>query len=212
MLHAALPSRGAEAEALPLSFKNIAISRETGTHDDKIGPLVAQALGWHVFDHELIERIAARMEVPLSMVERTEEQAGQRWEDTFAALPAPLAVRESRYARNLVETTLEFAADGNCVFVGRGAAWILPPEQTLRVGLMAPRDHRIQVVMADRKIDAIAAAKVVDEMDERRARFAKAHLCGTVIDPHAYDLVLNTARFSIPQCVEMIVAAAKQRP
>ena len=208
MLHTAFPTRGvAEAEVPPLSFKNIAISRETGTHDDKIGPLVAKALGWHVFDHELIERIAARMDVPLSFV----EQAGQRWEDTFAALPEPLTVRESRYVRNLVETTLEFAADGNCVFVGRGAAWILPPEQTLRVGLMAPREHRIEVVMHERKIDAAAAAKVVDEMDQRRAKFAKSHFCGSVIDPHAYDLVLNTARFSIEQCVELIVSAARQR-
>jgi cytidylate kinase len=205
-------SRGVDSEARPAQpLKNIAISRETGTHDRAIAAIVSKSLGWHVFDHELTERIAHRLHVPVWLVERHYERIAQRGDDAMAAMASAPELRESQYVRNLVESTLELAADGNCVFIGRGAAWILPAEQTLRVALMAPREHRIAVVMEEQNLSFEDAARNVDERDERRARFAKAHCCSIVADAHAFDLVLNTARLSIEHCAALIVAAVEQR-
>src|SRR4051794_26813926 len=44
-------------------FRNVCISREAGAGGGTIGRMVARRLGWKVFDHEILEAIAQRMEL-----------------------------------------------------------------------------------------------------------------------------------------------------
>jgi cytidylate kinase len=199
------------AVPLALDRMNIAISRETGTHDHEIAVAVARRLQWQVFDHELVERIAHRMHVPLSLVEHHDERRTHWLQESVLMMSGAPAVRESQYVRNLVETTLELGNEGHCVFIGRGAAWILPPENTLRVALMAPLGNRIHVVMQQLGLSAPEAAQAVEESDRQRAHFSMAHFCRGDIDPHAFDLMLNTARLTVEQCAELIVTAVRDR-
>ena len=202
------------APSLPrasLDLMNIAISRETGTHEHEIGTLVVKQLRWQLFDHELVERIAQRMHVPVALIEPLDERRAHWLQETVSLLSDVPVVRESQYVRNLVETTLELGSDGHCVFIGRGASWILPPESTLRVALMAPLEYRIHVVMRELGMNARDAAQAVEERDRQHMRFTKAHFCNSEIDPHAFDLVLNTSRLTVEHCAGLIVAAVRDR-
>src|SRR5947208_13163102 len=44
-------------------FRNVTISREAGAGGGTIGRMVARRLDWKVFDHEILEAIAQRMEL-----------------------------------------------------------------------------------------------------------------------------------------------------
>ncbi|HTN73934.1 MAG TPA: cytidylate kinase-like family protein [Pirellulaceae bacterium] len=194
-----------------LKTMNVAISRETGTHATEIAHQVGARLAWDVYDHELLERMATQMDVRVNLLENIDERCVNWLQEVTTVLANVPQVRESQYVRQLVETTIALGQTGNAVFVGRGAAWILPPESTVRVALMAPLEYRIVNVMHEREISHKDAAAFVAETDRHHARFAKAHFCREGIDPHAFDLVLNTSRLSLNDCVELIVQGIHDR-
>lgn len=194
-----------------LDGMSIAISRETGTHDTEIAHRLGERLGWQVYDHELLERMASDMHVRVGLLENVDERCVNWLQEATTMLSNVPNVRESQYVRQLVETTLTLGMEGRAVFVGRGAALILLPESTLRVALMAPLEHRIVTVMNERQLTHTQAGRYVAENDRRRAQFAKAHFCKEGIDPHLFDVVLNTARLSVDDCVELVVQALHDR-
>src|SRR4051794_41521414 len=49
-------------------FRNVCISREAGAGGGTIARVVGTRLGWKVYDHEILEAIAQRMEVPADEV------------------------------------------------------------------------------------------------------------------------------------------------
>jgi hypothetical protein len=103
-----------------------------------------------VYDHELLQWIAQEMHVRTSLLQSVDERR-QSWplETAEAFLTASresdsqAMVSESGYVRHLVQTVLALGVHGECVIVGRGAAFILPAETTLRVRLVAPVKQRI---------------------------------------------------------------------
>lgn len=199
------------AHRAPLDLMNVAISRETGTHEVEIATLVAQMLDWQLYDQKLLEHIANRMQVSVAQLSPLDEHCSHWLQETVAMMSSVPVVRESQFVRNLVESTLELGAAGHGVFIGRGAAWTLPSESTLRVALMAPLDYRVHVVMRELGVSAHEAAATIDERDRQHARFAKAHFCNNEIDPHAFDLVLNTSRLTPTDCAELICAGVRDR-
>ncbi len=228
MLEAALGSRAAAAllagevkqmshistESGPrkaFDVMNVALSRETGTHASQIAALVGQQLGWNVYDHELNQHIADDLHVDASLVAQHDERRIPWLQEAVSAMAAVPTVRESQYVRHLVDKILELGAQAHGVFVGRGASWILPLDKTLRVGLMAPLEHRIHVIMRERELNYHDAALLVEELDRQRARFAKAHFCSEGIDLHSYDVVLNTSRLSAGHCADLIVSTVRDR-
>ncbi|MFO0953142.1 MAG: cytidylate kinase family protein, partial [Isosphaeraceae bacterium] len=49
-------------------FQNVALSREAGAGAGAIARMVGTRLDWKVYDHEMLEAIAQRMEVPTDEV------------------------------------------------------------------------------------------------------------------------------------------------
>src|SRR5262249_28384821 len=73
-------------------FQNICISREAGAGGGAIARMVGERLGWKVYDHELIEAIAHRMNVALDEVRSLDEMAPSVVQDWL------LPLREEYYA------------------------------------------------------------------------------------------------------------------
>jgi cytidylate kinase len=51
------------------------------------------------------------------------------------------------------------------------------------------------------------AAVQVAAIDRQRVQFVREHFNKDTTDPSLYDLVLNTKRFSVEQCADLIVEA-----
>src|SRR5439155_12761727 len=73
-------------------FRNICISREAGAGAGSIARLVGTRLDWKVFDHEILEAIAHRMETPTDEVRAFDELAPSVVQDWI------LPLREEHYA------------------------------------------------------------------------------------------------------------------
>lgn len=185
----------------------IAISREAGANGSAVGRLLGERLGWPVYDYELVERIANEMGLRSTLLESVDEKRMGWLEECVASFFRGSAVPESAYVRQLVETLLSLAMHGECIIVGRGANVVAPPETTLRVRLVAPLWARIATVQKRRDVSFEEAQRWVEKTDRERARFLKEHFHKDAAAPYIHDLVLNSSRFSIEACAEMIIDA-----
>lgn len=195
-----------QAQAAPAL--TIALARQAGTPDSEVAHVLGRRLGWMVYDHELLEKIAQDRGLRIELLESVDERHGgwvrEAIREAVAALAGCPSLSTSEYARHLVETVQSLSAHGHCVIVGRGAALILPSAKTLRVKLVAPLKWRVAALQQQGVQDA---AEHVQEDDRQFALFVRENVGKDPQDVASYDLVLNTARWPVEDCVELIVAA-----
>jgi cytidylate kinase len=60
-------------------------------------------------------------------------------------------------------------------------------------------------------VDRKAAEKVTDETDESRRRYVRTYYGRVWDDATAYDLVINTGKFTHEQAAALIVEAARRK-
>ncbi|MFN8651939.1 MAG: cytidylate kinase-like family protein [Gemmatimonadales bacterium] len=202
----------------------ITISRQFGTGGAEVARLVAGALGWHVVDNEIVDRVAHRAGLaPDAVAEQDERVPGfvERLARALAASSQEFAVPEIGVAvrpaePNLVRLTemvvKEIAAEGQAVLVGRAAPAVLGREAgVLHVKLVAGRDYRIEAVMASEKLDRRGAERLMDHTDAERRRYHREHYGRDWDDPLHYHMVLNTGLLGIEETAALIVSEARRQ-
>jgi cytidylate kinase len=192
------------------SAYTIVLSREAGTSGSLVAREVGARLGWPVYHHELLERIAQEMGLRVSLLETIDERRQSWLRESLEAFSSVPGVSESAYVCHLIETILSLGAHGECVIVGRGAAQILPVQTTLRVRLMAPLEDRITAVSHRFGVSRAEAARRIETTDRERNSFIKAHFLKDPTDPGHYDLLLNTWRWSTGEMADMIVESLRR--
>ena len=185
----------------------IALSREAGAQGTAVGQEVGTRLGWPVYDHELLERIAQDMGVHTRLLESVDERRVSWLQEAFEALMCPSYASESAYVHRLVKTVLALGSHGKCIIVGRGAALMLPAETTLRVRLIAPLKTRSAAMSKRLGVPEAEATRQLKALDRERNIFVQEHFFKVPADPRHYDLILNSARFGVVGCAELIVEA-----
>ena len=188
----------------------IALSREAGANGSLVARAVGQRLDWIVYDRELVQHIAADMGVRASLLESVDEKHRSWLLECVDGLSSAPSVSESGYIRHLVQTILSLGSHGECVIVGRGAAQILPMTTTLRVRLLSPIQERIKSASQRLGISYEQAKKWVETTDGERTRFVREHFQKDPADPGGYDLILNSSRFSVSECAEIIIETLRR--
>jgi hypothetical protein len=185
----------------------IALSYEAGAPGHEVAAEVGARLQWPVYDHELLEWIAQELNLPVAVVEEFDEKR-QSWllecMESFVSKPE---LSECRYTRHLIALIHSLGDQGRCVIVGRGAAYILPPQSTLRVRLVGEREDRIDAFSRRLQLDRPTAARKVEEINRERRRFIREHFHADPTKARNYDLVLNTSQWSPADCADFIVQA-----
>jgi cytidylate kinase len=199
-----------EAEARARHAKpafTITISRQSGARGTTTARAVGERLGWAVYDRELLERIAQDMNLQARLLEGVDEKKVGWLREFMEAFSSAPVVSDIAYVHRMVKTIAPLVAHGDCVLVGRGVAHILPVETTLRVRLVAPVAWRVAAMSRKLGVSKEEAAVKVAAIDLQRVQFVREHLNKDTTDPSLYDLVLNTERFSVEQCADLIVEA-----
>jgi cytidylate kinase len=191
----------------PPSTYSIALSREVGARGTTIAQAVGERLNWTVYDQELLERIAREMKLRTSLLESMDERRVHWLQECVEAFTSAPGVSTGAYVRHLIETLLSLGTHGSCIIVGRGAPHVLPSDTTLRVRLVAPLEERIKVMSEELGVSQQEAARQVASLERERLQFIKEHFHKDPTDPLNYDLVLNSGRFSVGECAELIIEA-----
>jgi len=90
------------------------------------------------------------------------------------------------------------------VILGRGANFILPPEQTFAVRFVAPEEMRIRRTT---RTTAEEAQRYILKTDSDRRAFVRKYFHAEINDPVHYDLVLNMRGYLLDSAVEAVIAA-----
>lgn len=160
----------------------------------------AERLGYRVVWRDLINQAARRSGAP---------EAALMEFDELGLLGMRMSARASKAYREAVQAVmLELAAEDNVVIVGRAGQVILRDQpRVLHVRVTAPPDVRAQRVAETDGIPIQAAAARVSASDDYRRRYLRRFYHVRWDDPDLYDLVINTARVSVPAAAELICLA-----
>jgi len=199
----------------------ITIEREFGCGGSEIASLLAQRLGWNLWDEKLTQEIARLTQSSPEAVEKVEWK-----EDPFVyrvflsflrgafegGLPPThrLALLDARRIAAVSEAAVNLAlSKGPCVIVGRGSQYFLRNrEDVFRAFLYAPREYKIHRLISagTPERDAI---EHVDTTDGDRAAFVKKYLKLNWPERCIYDAMFNTRR-GASYVVEMLVHCVQE--
>jgi cytidylate kinase len=203
-------SKEAVAPIVPTTrFRNIAISREAGAGGGAIGRAVATRLGWKIYDHELLEAIAQRMERPTDEVRAFDELSPSVVQDWLLPLREEHYAPQEAYLDHLAKLVEAIGRAGDSIVVGRGSGFLLPRGETLSVRIIAPIKARAARLAERMGVSPRTARRAARELDRRRVQFERTMYRVDARDPHNYDLVLDSDSLGLPMAVEVIVRAVE---
>jgi cytidylate kinase len=164
----------------------LTIEREYGSGAGEIAQKLADRLGWKLWDQLLTDAIARRLECHSRQIEVQEERKDPLYYRLFKAflrgsyegsLNTPvmkMADAESirRVSEQLVRSA---AAEGDCVIVGRGAAYYLRDLPcAFHVFIYAPFEEKVRRLERKGKTEE-EAIQLVGSVDQDRAAFIKQY-------------------------------------
>ena len=182
----------------------IAMTMEVGTRGSEVAAGVAQALGMASVGHELAERVADKMHVKKSLLQRLREGK--------ASVLERVSTSKSEIAVFTAEEVYDVAQKGNVLIRGWGSTLLLRPVPHIPcVRVCAPFETRVASLM--QRLDTDDDAFIRDEIqrsDEAHAAAMQARFHVKWGDPLLYDLTLNTERVEIASCIEQVVALTRR--
>ena len=188
----------------------VALSQAAGTGGEVIAQLLAERLGWPLFDKQLLLAMAHDDELRARVFASVDERDMGWLEQIFRPLEDRAIVR-SDYFHCLTQTVLYLVRHGNAVFLGRGADLILPKGVGLRVRLVAPLAERIARVSRQRQLSEQQALEELELAEQERASWLRHHFHDAADDPARFDLVLSCGTFSVHQVLDLIIEAMCKR-
>ena len=190
------------------------ISREAGAGGSWIAEQVGQILEWEVLDRGLLDRVAERCHVSRSRLDLVDETCTNWAFDVLGTWFDREIVPHEKYLVHMSRVVLAAARQGNVVFVGRGAQFLLPREHGLAVRIIAPEKYRLDQIVQQRKLAAKEARRFMEAVDRGRREFVQRYFHQDIDDPHLYDVVVNVEHMGPEAAAEKIAEAmrhAKER-
>ena len=198
----------------------ITIELEYGSGGVEIAELLAQELGWKLWDKDLTEEIARLAKCPKNVVELREERTDPLYYRLFKSFlrgsyegslnAHKLNVVDSESILKLTERVVRQAAEsGNSVIVGRGSHHFLRNRMdTLRVFLFAPREDKIRRLVGRGKSEKEAEV-LVDSVDQERIAFIRKYFRVEWPEHSVFHTMINT-QIGDPQVVQVITDFMKR--
>ena len=182
----------------------ITIEREYGSGAAEIAEMLAQQLGWKLWDKDLTAEIAKMANCRRSAVEEREERLDSLYyrltrsfwrgshEGSIAVDPLQMLDADSivRFSERIVNRA---SSEGNCVIVGRGSQHFLQDhDDTLRFFFYAPRSDKVERLVREGTARK-EAEHLIDTVDRERAAFIKTFFHVEWPDRNVYHAMINTA-------------------
>jgi cytidylate kinase len=187
----------------------LALSREIGAGGGVVARLVGESLGFRVWDREIVHAIAEKSGLREELLASVDERAlGAR------ELVQSLSGRGGElyeYAKRLTQILRAIASHGSAVLVGRGATFVVAPDNALRVRVVAPLARRIASFAARTGLAEAEAAVELERQERERRAFSRYYFGADVGDPHGYDLCVNTGALGVEGARDVILAAWRAR-
>lgn len=202
----------------------ITISREIGSGGGSVGRKLAAKLNVHYSDKQLIQELEKRLNLTREGIEHLKKKKKHWLTDLLeevAPIPkASVTVDGHTYTREFPETVnvqdvyeaekeilSAIAEEGSCVIIGRSAFFVLKDRPNkVDIFITAPKEKRVERIMAKQGISREEAEKICDEVDKGRDNYVKRFTGLSRDDARSYNLVIDMANLTEDEAVEKILA------
>ena len=185
----------------------VTIGREHGSGGHDIARALAKELGYACFDKEIVDTAAENSNFSKEILHSYDEK---RVSPYIVPVPHYLGLNES-FRLNMQVASAQFdairslAEQGNCIFVGRCADYVLRKQPDLvRVFIMADEDYRIKTMMERQGLSEEAARKLIRQVDKDRSSYYKYYTDQIWGERENFDLVLNSGKIGVDGSVKVI--------
>lgn len=186
---------------------SITLSMEPGSGGTLLAQQIADRLEFDLFNRKIVEEIAKSAEIRATVIETLEKDRLSGVEDFIASLVKDYYIHPDLYLEHLFEVVSTIAKHGRAVIVGRGANFILPPDEIFAVRVIAPLDIRIGNVARHFQVTSEEAKRRVIRRESRRQAFIRNSFNADIANPIHYNMTVNTGKMSIAAAVEAVIAA-----
>ena len=188
----------------------INIGRSLGSGGRAIGRLLQKELNIAYYDREILNLAAKESGLCAEVFEHADEK--NRFLRTLGNMIPFIGGSESFYPGELSEENLfriqadairKAAADHSCIFIGRGADYVLRDfPRCVNVFVTADMKDRIRAVCQHENVNEQKARERIEQVDKERARFYNFVTSGTWGAAATYHLCINSSELGIERTAD----------
>jgi cytidylate kinase len=183
----------------------ITLSTEPGSGGRIVARRLAQRLNIDIFDRDIVKGVAESVRLSDQVISSIEQERLSGIKDFISVLVDDKYLYPGIYLQHLIKVVSVIAKHGNAVIVGRGANFIIPPDERLAVRVVAPLIRRMENVARDHGVTEEEARRRILNREKRRASFIRQSFKSDVTQCSNYDLVINTEHLDLNAAVGAIV-------
>ena len=196
----------------------ITIARQYGSGGRTIGEMLADRLGIHFYDKELMKLASEDSGINERLFNTADEKVKQsvftKMFKTEKAYKGDIISPESgefvsddnlfNYQAKVVK---DLAENENCVIVGRCADYVLKDyDHVLSVFIHGPKDFCMREAAKKINLQGKELEKFIAKTDKERADYYKYYTGREWTDARNYDLCLDSSKLGFERCVDEIIA------
>lgn len=190
-----------------------------GSGGRAIAKMLADEFGCAYYDKELLNLAAKESGFNEKFFEQNDERKG--FMKSVFHVHVPFVGENGFYKNNFSQDALyqlqcdairKVAGEGNCVFVGRTADYVLRDcKNTINVFITANIDHRIQRVCKRLGVDRSTARKYIRSQEDERASYYNYYTSKKWGHAESYDLCVNSSLLGIEETEKFIADFIRKR-
>jgi cytidylate kinase len=189
----------------------ITLCMEPGSGGCVMAEQVAKRLDFDFFHRDMIHKISESARISTTVVESLEKERLSGVQDFISSIIKNQYIHPSIYLNHLMTVVGTIGKHGRAVVVGRGANFIIPPQDRFAVRVIAPLEVRIENVANRFGVPSDTAKRRIMVRENRRSAFVRQSFNADICEPIHYDLVVNTNNLSIEAGVEAILGSVGAR-
>ena len=184
----------------------VAIGREFGAQGCDIAEKLAEKLGVKLYDRQLVEEAAKKLEMDEHTVQKADEVSAKDIEGlktTYGVGNFYLSTQVLDAQADIIERV---AQNESCIIMGRCADYILKDrDDCLKIYIYAPFDVRTKHIAEKFDMSMFSAKRLVRQMDEKRDTYYK-YVTGNRRGEHdGKDAMFDSSIMGVDGTVDMLL-------
>lgn len=196
----------------------ITIARQYGSGGRTIGEMLADKLGIHFYDKELMKLASEDSGINERLFNTADEKVKQSvfskmfktekaYKGDVISPKSDEFVSDDNLFNYQAKVVKELAERENCVIVGRCADYVLKDyDHVLSVFIHGPKDFCMQEAAKKINLTGKELERFIAKTDKERADYYKYYTGREWTDARNYDLCLDSSKLGFERCVEEIIA------
>ncbi len=199
----------------------ITIARQYGSGGRTIGEMLANDMGIHYYDKELIKLASEDSGINERLFVNADEKIKMNklfklvknvYNGQLIPPESDDFVSDNNLFNYQAKVIKQLAEEESCVIIGRCADYVLKDyDNVLSVFIHAPKDYCMEQAAKKVSMPPRELEKYIAKTDKRRAEYYKFYTGREWTDARNYDLCLDSSKLGFERCVEEIQAYIKVR-